>query len=265
MLTMSGVVQNSFHVLNNPQSSSIGMNATTPATETLAGCDAVEISAEAKDALLTDQALTRSEELMRTRGLNEEEIVSFRDIISRYESSGMDAGDFLKSLTGEERNLVKRSNSYGHDLTDAVINGFSEEGAINILREQDYRFAVDLNGDDIVEKGAGKTFVFPPPSTPESVMDAWDSYSRTLSEREIFNFSSMFLPVDIPGYPEATTIRGYNLNEQGFPQTQEGWQVLLDRIHDTLAYSNKTSGDPQQIEHNEEKMQQLREFATYLQ
>lgn len=134
-----------------------------------------------------------------------------------------------------------------------------------MLREQDYRFAVDLNGDDIVEHGAAKTFVFPPPSTPESVMDAWDSYSQTLSEREIFNFSAMFLPVDIPGYPEATTINGYNLSEQGFPQTEAGWLALLDKIYGTLADTNKSSGDPQQIEQNEEKMRQLRDFATYLQ
>lgn len=133
----------------------------------------MNISAEAKIALTTDQALAGSEKLMRTRGLGDEEISAFRDILAGYESSGMDAGDFLKSLSNEERDLVKRANSYGQDLTDEVIDGFSEEGAINMLREQDYRFAVDLNGDDIVESGAAKTFSFPPPSAPAKVMDAW--------------------------------------------------------------------------------------------
>jgi hypothetical protein len=229
-----------------------------------AGADQVEISAEARSALVTDQAMARSEKMMRVRGLNDEEIASFREILSGYESSGTDAADFLKSLSSEERDLVKRANSYGSDLDNGVIDGFSEEGAINMLREQDYRFAVDLNGDDIVEHGAAKTFSFPPPSAPEGVMDAWDAYSRKLSDQDKMMFTIMFTPVDIPGQGDATTIRGYNLSKQGFPANEEGWLELIDKIHNTLAYDNKLSGDKEQIEQNEKLMGQLTDFASYI-
>ena len=236
--------------------------ATSPASRTSSAGDVVAISGDGQKTLALDKAFNRSEELMRVRGLDDEEIASFRDILSRYRSSGMDAKEFLTSLSTGERDLVKRANSYGSTLSDAVIAGFSEEGAVNMLREQDYRFAVDLNGDDIVEHGAGKTFVFPPPSAPEEVMDGWDKFSQTLTGEEKMLFSALFLPVNIPGHPDASTIRGYNISQQGFPQSREGWLELLNKIYDTLEYNNSISSDRQSIEHNKKAMQQLRDFAA---
>lgn len=161
--------------------------------EVLATGDVVEIACQAQKSLTFDKALKRSEDLMRAGGLDDQEIASFRDLLERYNSSRMDAETFLKSLSSEERDLVKRANSYGSDLSDEVIDRFSKEGAM--LREQDYRFVIDLNGDDIVELGASKTFVFPPPSTPETVMDAWDAFSQTLTGKEKLLFSGLFLPI----------------------------------------------------------------------
>lgn len=89
-------------------------------------------------------------------------------------------------------------------------------------------------------------------------------YSQGLSEMEKMEFTIMFLPVDIPEYPEATTIRGYNLSKQGFPQAEEGWLELIGKIHDTLAYDNKLPGDQEQIDRNEKIMGRLLEFASYL-
>ena len=238
--------------------------STSADKEVLATGDVVEISPQAQKSLTFDKALKRSEDLMRARGLDEQEITSFRDLLERYDSSRMDAETFLKSLSSEERDLVKRANSYGSDLTDEVIDRFSKEGAGNMLREQDYRFAIDLNGDDIVEHGAGRTFVFPPPSAPETVMDAWDAYSQTLTGEEKLLFSGLFLPISIPAYPDATTIQGYNLNQQGFPQSAQGWLDLLDKIYDTLEYNNKTSNDKQTIEHNDKAMRELREFGAFI-
>jgi hypothetical protein len=263
MVTVNSIVQNQYYAVNNNSQSTGTEQIKQAVTGTTSG-DQVDISTEAKNALTTSKALARSEEMMRRRGLDDEEIDSFRDILSGYESSGENAGDFLKTLSSDERDLVKRANSYGLDLSNEVIDGFSKEGAINMLREQDYRFAVDLNGDDLIENGSALTFSFPPPSAPEGVMDAWDTYSQDLDGPGIMNFTSMFLPVSIPGYPDATTIRGYNLSRQGFPETEDGWIDLLDKLHDTLDYNKKLANDQQQIEHMENEMRMLREFASLL-
>ncbi|MBU3947794.1 MAG: hypothetical protein KJ826_06185 [Proteobacteria bacterium] len=262
MNTVSGICQAQFYAVKSYGSAARAKTSVEPVGEVPTTGDAVEISTKAQKIQTVDAALQRSEELMSVRGLDDEEIASFREILSSYESSGMNADEFLKSLSGEERNLVKLANSYGSNLTDNVIDSFSEEGAINMLREQDYRFAIDLNGDDIVEHGAGRTFVFPPPNTPDTVMDAWDTYSRSLTGAEESLFSALFLPIDVPGYPDATTIRGYNISQQGFPPNEEGWLDLLDKIYDTLKYNNKISNDQQTIEYNKKAMQQLRDFAA---
>lgn len=226
--------------------------------------DTVEISQEAVNALKTDAAIKRATSLMQKRGLSKEEIAEFRSILEQFKTSSKSPKDFLKALSVKERDLVKRANSYGRDLSDREIDSWSKEGAVNMLREQDWRFAVDSNNDNIVQHGAAKTFSFPPPNSPEIIKDAWEIMSKDMSFKEQMLFTFRFAPIKIEGYPEATTIRGYNINKQGLPKSADGWIDLLDKIYETSEYNLKLQNTPEVKANTEKLMENIRKFQSII-
>jgi hypothetical protein len=223
--------------------------------------DVIEISAEARKANAMEAALNRSYALMHKRGLTDEEIESFRDILNSYRSSNMEAKAFLKSLTSEERDSVKRATGYGHRLTDKEIDSFSKEGAVNMLQEQDYRFVVDLNGDDVIENGNGNLLVFPPPSAPETVKEAWDTFSQTLTEGDKLLFMGRFVSLRGFKIENGTVVR---TNDMGYPKTTQGWLDLLKKEYHTSKYQSEISTDKSSIEAHKRMMRQIQQFAAVI-
>lgn len=263
MDALNGIVGSSEVYLNVYNQNQVAASASL--TEVLPlQTDTAEISKEAKDAQTLASALKRSEKMMALRGLNRDEVAEFRDILKQYEDSGKDTKTFLKSLDFDQRDLVKRANSYGTRFTDANIDSWSKEGAANMLREQDWRFAIDINSDGIVDHGAGKSFVFPPVNSPDAVKDAWEIMSKDMTDKEAMLFTMRFLPFKIEGYPEATTIRDYNLNKQGFPKTSDGWMELLDKIYETEEWSSKTNPHAPSREINKKMMEHITEFKKII-
>lgn len=228
------------------------------------GEDTAEISEEAKEAQKHAKAIARADRLMQLRGLSNDDIKEFRDILQQYEESGKDAKEFLKSLDYNQKDLVKRANSYGTNFTDRDIDSWTDEGAENMLREQDWRFSVDLNNDGIVDHGAAETFVFPPPNSPDVVKDAWDIMADSMTEKEQMLFTMRFLPLRLEGYPDATTIPGYNLGRDGFPEGEEGWLDLLDAVYESEEDNLKYNPDMQSKENSKKMMGHLTKFKEII-
>lgn len=207
--------------------------------------DTVEISPEAKSAQESQEKMKQLTEdamkMLKIREVPKADIERFQEILASAEEE-TDAKSFLKSLSAEDRDIVKRCNSYGCDLNNQHIDGMSEEGARNMLVQPDYRCSVDFNNDGIVEHGQAMTFQFPPPNAPESVKDAWDETTANMSFEEQMKATSLFMVQSLqanvrldangefqemiePGDPDYTNI---------FPTDQESWAGLLDDIDDYL-------------------------------
>jgi hypothetical protein len=170
--------------------------AAAPSSSSNASSDSVEISTAAKQALNDSIQLQnlsdRAYKLLKVRNISDDEIIAFQEILSNAESAD-NAKDFLKSLSHQDLELVKKANSYGVTLNYSHIDGMSEEGARNMLVQPDYRFSVDYNNDGIVEHGQARTFQFPPPNAPEEVKDAWDKTMASLPDKERLMASSVFM------------------------------------------------------------------------
>lgn len=221
--------------------------------------DTVEIS---KEAFEKSDELKRSEFLMKHRGLSEEEITQFRDVLQRYADSGQDPNDFLKSLERPERRLVQRANGFDGDFSTEAIESFSEEGAVNLLQEQGHAFDVDLDGDERIEHGAEKGWNLLPVEATDAVKDAWDIVSEDMSFLEKTIMSISLMPLKIPGYPDATTIHGYNINKQGYPETDEGWIDLLGKVYDTTESNLKYQDNDEARENSKQHMRNLKKFMA---
>lgn len=207
--------------------------------------------------------MERADKLMRLRGINDEEITEFRGIVKDYQESGKDAKSYLKSLSFNQRDLVKRATSYGTRFTDVEIDSWSDEGAENMLRDQDWRFAIDLNNDGMVDHGAAKTFVFPPVGAPDEVKDAWEKMSESMTEQERLLFPFRFMPMNIENQAEKATVSGFNLS-RGFPKDTDGWMEMIDHIFEAEEYNSKTNPHGPSREMSKKTMEQLTEFKRLI-
>lgn len=256
MDALGGVVgpsANQFSVYNQPQK--------TKATEYASSIqDVVEFSSEAQEALAQSDALKRSEFFMKRRGLDEEEISDYRNIIQRYAESGQDANDFLNSLEKNEKRLVQRANGYDGDFSSKAIDSFSEEGAVNLLQEQGAAFDVDLDGDKITAHGEHNQMTLFPVEAPAAVKDAWEITSEDMSFLEKTIMHIHLMPVKIPGYPDASIIQGYNLNRDGYPETSAGWIDLLGKVYDTVEDGLKYQENEESLENSRQHMRNLEEL-----
>lgn len=194
----------------------------------------------------------REYSLLKSRGLSDTEIKDFRNIVNDAKKQN-NAKEFLSNLSNEDRELVKKANSYGRSLTDNEIGSMTEEGARNMLVNQDYRAYVDYNNDGVVDKGIGKSFSFPPPNAPEDVKIAWDKTLDSLPAEDRLMASSIFMvqslqanfQTDSQGNVVGVASPGDDGYVNIFPATLDGWQNLLDKTESYLKWlSTVDSGNP---------------------
>lgn len=233
--------------------------------------DSVTVSDEARQAAAQKALSDRALEMLHTRSISDEDIDRFSEIIQNADKAD-DAKAFLKSLSPEDRDLVKRANSYGIPLTNAHIDSMTEEGARNMLVQPDPRSKVDLNNDGIVESGIAKTFVFPPPNAPESVKDAWDKTLEDMPESERLLSSSIFLTqqfnANLKFDASGKAIGFYEPGEEGytniFAGDESSWLSLLDDVDEYLDFSESVTNDTQQRENIDKNREIIDTFRNYI-
>lgn len=108
---------------------------------------------------------------LQVRSLTEDEISGFGDILRQANEQTTTSKEFLKSLSSDELQLVKKANSLAANID---VDSLSQEGAQNLLSQPDGSDLVDLNNDGIVEIGIGRTIHFPPVNAPAHVKAAWE-------------------------------------------------------------------------------------------
>lgn len=194
--------------------------------EPLFQADSLELSDDAKD-------------ILKRRGLDDAEVLAFAEIVRDAEDA-TDKKAFIKSLSVEDRDLLKRANSYGRKLTHSEIDGFSEEGAYNFLVDQTKRTKVDFNNDGMVEHGQAMTFVFPPPNSPDHIKDAYDEFTKDMDMKERLKieiyFMSQSLTANIKYDGSGKTVGFYFPGEEGYTNIYEGnsdstWKGIFNKIH----------------------------------
>lgn len=227
----------------------------------------------AATAAQLDEALTRREyELLKLRGLTDDEVAAFRALVETAAETG-DPRGCLAGMDTAQRELVRKANSYGSDLTDERLAQMSDEGVTNLLVRQDCRAFVDYNNDGIVEHGAGMTFVFPPPNAPDAVKDAWEAtlaemprgYNRLLAPTL---FMVLSLQANIRTDADGKAVGVIGPGEAGyrniFSTAVAGWRDLFDRAEAYLDWSDKFITEPQAIRHRALDRQMLELFRGHL-
>jgi hypothetical protein len=155
--------------------------------------------ASATDRLLAGLLGSVHTELSRRRGVGEADQAAYAAILNRaYTQGGMlDPVGFLQSLSPAELAVVQRNHCLAMPIEPA---GLSREGAYNLLLPEGWR--ADLNGDDLIDVGAGKTIQFPPADAPAEFLDAWFAATRDMDEMDIATYGLVMftamhtLPID---------------------------------------------------------------------
>ncbi len=227
----------------------------------------------AANAARLDEAITQREyELLKLRGLSDAEVADFRAMVAAADETG-DPRGCIADMDAAQRELLRKANSYGSDLTDDRLAQMSDEGVANLLVRQDYRAFVDYNNDGMVEHGAGMTFVFPPPNAPAAVKDAWEAtlaemprgYNRLLAPTL---FMVLSLQANIRTDADGKAVGVIGPGEAGyrniFATTVSGWQDLFDRAEAYLDWSDTFITEPQAIRHRKLDRQMLDTFRAHL-
>jgi hypothetical protein len=204
--------------------------------------DSIDLSAESRTAyedMASGKAFSaEAYKLLKIRGLTDEDIAGFGRIIAEAGATD-DKHAFLKSLSTEELDLVKRANSYGSKLTDRVIDSFSDEGAYNMLVSQDRNDFIDINNDGIVEHGAGKTLVFPPPNSPQNIKEAYAELTKDMSFSERLHLEGYFLLQTLCAnirHDDDGSIRVLNSDDPEYTNIFAGnddatWKNIFNELH----------------------------------
>jgi hypothetical protein len=120
---------------------------------------------------------------------------TFDEILKKKDESNMDTKEFLNKLTTSELYEIQKSNHLANRIN---VQALSEEGAENLfLSPVDQYKTVDLNNDGIVEVGAAKMMIFPPPNSPESVKQAWKETSKNMTGEQKMSVEINFLAKQI--------------------------------------------------------------------
>ncbi|ASM52101.1 hypothetical protein PESP_b0558 [Pseudoalteromonas espejiana DSM 9414] len=165
---------------------------------------------------------------LQIRDLNETEISGFADILKQANEDTNTPKAFLKSLTTDELQLVKKANSLASTIN---VDSLSAEGAQNLLSQPDGSDLVDLNNDGIVEIGESRSIHFPPVNAPLHVKTAWNKATEGLDWAEK---ASIELTLH-------SMVYGFNINGSGTkdalaPQEQCN-KTNIDALSE-YAYSN---------------------------
>jgi hypothetical protein len=142
--------------------------------------------------------------------------------------AGGSAKSFLAGLSAQDLMLLQQATGLADRIDVAAL---SEEGAANLLLEQDGR--VDLNNDGLVEVGAAKTVVFPPVNAPQSVKDAWTAATAGMSDKDKMMLNGYIaLPLTLGATLPGHTGEGPQLSDManaGFD-----WNDLIGRLLYTI-------------------------------
>lgn len=124
-----------------------------------------------------------AKKLMNIRGLSEDEQSKFVHILEKASSTGgySDPKHFLNSLTSSEIETIQNV----HGLANGIdVQSLDNEGAFNLLvMPYDY---VDINNDGIYKIGVGKNRAFPPPSSSNGIVEAWNKAKDNINASEGF-------------------------------------------------------------------------------
>ena len=136
--------------------------------------------------------------LLQRRDLSSEEARAYEHLLTEFAASqrrGEDPVDFLKTLSGEGLDLLKKAHSFPASM-QVDLAGMDRESAINFV-VPDSRQVV-LNNDGFTSSANGAlSFRFPPVNAPQSVKDAWAEATAGLSEKDVLLFQGSFLPLMI--------------------------------------------------------------------
>lgn len=184
------------------------------------------------------------------------EVGDFQEIFEAKNKSNKSAKEFLYTLSPTELVRIQKANNLACAI---IINDLSDEGAENLFNGLiDRSKLVDLNNDGIVEIGAAKSFIFPPPNAPESVKRAWEETTSGLTFKEIVLLKGKMLlkQFEANSYIDANgNCRVYEPGAPGwvniFGETNEAYIKLFNdliyRIDNPLSYRDE----------NQQKLDQL--------
>ncbi|MFY0669197.1 MAG: hypothetical protein JXQ95_14300 [Alteromonas stellipolaris] len=196
---------------------------------------------------------------LQVRSLTDDEISGFGNILRQANEQTTTSKEFLKSLSSDELQLVKKANSLAANIN---VDSLSQEGAQNLLRQPDGSDLVDLNNDGIVEIGIGKTIHFPPVNAPPHVKAAWEKATEGMdwgeqARMELTMFSMVYgfgingVTADAALPPEqqwnTTNINAFYEYAQSnleFRIGMEGWTDYnrqLDKVYDSFFSSIRQS------------------------
>ncbi|MBZ2160550.1 hypothetical protein [Alteromonas stellipolaris] len=196
---------------------------------------------------------------LQVRSLTDDEISGFGNILRQANEQTTTSKEFLKSLSSDELQLVKKANSLAANID---VDSLSQEGAQNLLSQPDGSDLVDLNNDGIVEIGIGKTIHFPPVNAPPHVKAAWEKATEGMdwgeqARMELTMFSMVYgfgingVTADAALPPEqqwnTTNINAFYEYAQSnleFRIGMEGWTDYnrqLDKVYDSFFSSIRQS------------------------
>lgn len=122
--------------------------------------------------------------LLKTRGLSDQQVDNFSDLLDKAHSQQADrksAKTILTDMTASELQLLQKATSLANPIQ---VSSLSKEGAMNLLAQPDKTGMVDLNNDGLVEVGAAKMITFPPVNSPEHVKEAWNKATENMNEKD---------------------------------------------------------------------------------
>lgn len=204
------------------------------------------------------------------RTANGQDISSaFTQILEKKQETNMGTRKFLSSLTVSELYEVQKANHLAGNIN---IQTLSKEGAENLfLMPVDKYKTVDLNNDGVVEVGTGKTFVFPPTNSPESVKDAWKKASKDMSFKERMLLEGHFLGMQLERnayQSQDGTWGNYNPGEDGWTDIFGNSEESIINLCHKLIYRIDNPLQPptsEQTKHDEYMKGVLEDFINQIQ
>lgn len=183
---------------------------------------------------------TESIRLLKLRGQSDQQVSDFAALLGKANDQlkqQTSAKEVLSGMSASELKLLQNSASLADPIT---VNSLSDEGARNLLAQPDKTGMVDLNNDGIVEIGAAKMLTFPPVNAPESVHNAWERATESLSEGD-----KMTLQLLMHTQVYGTHIEGHPGKEPLLPEQQwstDGVQKLMAGARAALEFSASMDG-----------------------
>lgn len=182
-----------------------------------------------------------SVKLLQVRGLSNEQVNDFSDLLNKANSQldeQASAKQVLAGMSSQELELLRKATS----LADPIkIDSLSTEGAINLLAQPDKTGMVDLNNDGLVEVGAARMMTFPPVNAPANVHQAWQDATEGMSMVDKMSIELRMHHL-VYGF---NIIEGQPTKPILAPEAQwsmAGWQKLLADARSALEFSVSMDG-----------------------